>query len=182
MRAFARYDGLWLFLLWLASFMLYVAGFKAPLLGTVAMILALITPFWSWRKLRYYRDEVLGGIISFRRAWVYVLLQFFYASLLFAFAQFVYFSYIDKGYFIEQLSQMFNDPTTTQAMQQMRMGQALSQALVELSQSRPIDLVLNIMTSNLLIGLILGLPIGLMAHRSSKPLPPAPPQKENING
>lgn len=182
MRAFARYDGLWLFVLWMASFILYVAGFKTPILGTLAMILAVMTPFRSSRKLRYYRDEVLGGVISFRRAWAYVVLQFFYASLLFALAQFVYFTFIDKGFFMGQIAQMFSEPATVQAMQQMGMGQTLSQAVADLSQMRPIDLVLNIMTSNLLIGLIAGLPIGLMAHHSSKSLPPAPPQEENING
>ena len=182
MRAFARYDGLRLFLLWLLSFILYVAGFKTPFLGVLAMILAFMTPFRSSRKLRYYRDEVLGGTISFRRAWVYVVFQFFYASLLFALAQFIYFSYIDKGYFMSQMAQMFSDPATAKALQQMGMGQALSQTLTDLSQMRPIDLVLNIMTSNLLVGLVVGLPIGFMAHRSGKPLPPTPPQEENING
>ena len=28
-----------------------------------------------------------------------------------------------------------------------------------------------------LVGLVIGLPIGFMAHRSGKPLPPAPPQE-----
>ena len=181
MRAFARYDGFRLFLLWLLSFILYVAGFKTPFLGVLAMIFALMTPFRSSRKLRYYRDEVLGGIISFRRAWAYVVFQFFYASLLFALAQFIYFSYIDKGFFMSQMAQMFSEPATAQALQQMGMGQAMSQAVADLSQMRPIDLVLNIMTSNLLVGFVIGLPIGFMAHRSGKPLPPAPPQEENIN-
>ena len=179
MRAFARYDGLRLFLLWFVSFLLYVAGFKTPVLGVLAMILALMTPFRSSRKLRYYRDEVLGGVISFRRAWAYVVFQFFYASLLFAFAQYIYFITIDHGYFMEQVSKMFSEPSTMQAMQQMGMSQNLSQAMADLSQMRPIDLVLNIMTSNLLIGLVVGLPIGLMAHRSGKPLPPTPPQEEH---
>ena len=97
---------------------------------------------------------------------------------LFALAQFVYFTYIDKGYFMEQIAQMFTELTTAQAMQQLGMAKGLAQTIADLSQMRPIDLVLNIMTSNLLIGLVIGLPIGIMAHRSSKPLPPASPQKE----
>ena len=178
MRAFARYDGFRLFLLWLGSFILYVAGFKTPVLGMLGMILALMTPFRASRKLRYYRDEVLGGIISFRRAWFYVLLQFFYASLLFAFAQFIYFTVFDHGYFMEQVTKMFSEPATAQAMQQMGMGQALSQTMTDLSQMRPIDLVLNIMTSNLLIGLVVGLPLALLAQRKGEPLPPTPRQEE----
>ena len=168
MRAFARYDGFRLFLLWLLSFILYVAGFKTPVLGTLAMILALMTPFRSLRKLRYYRDEVVGGVISFRRAWAYVVFQFFYASLLFAFAQFIYFVAFDHGFFLEQIGKMFSDPATVQAMQQMGVGQTLTQAVAELNTMRPIDLVLNIMTSNLLIGLLIGLPIAFIAQRRLK--------------
>ena len=175
MRAFARYDGFRLFLLWLGSFILYVAGFKTPILSMLGMILALMTPFRASRKLRYYRDEVLGGIISFRRAWFYVLLQFFYASLLFAFAQFIYFTVFDHGYFMEQVVKMFSEPATAQAMQQMGMGQALSQTVADLSQMRPIDLVLNIMTSNLLIGLVVGLPLALLCKAH-----PSPPQGRGV--
>ena len=179
MRAFARYDGLKLFILWLLSFILYVAGLKSPILGMAAMFFAVITPFMSMRLVRNYRDAALGGTISFRRAWAYVVFHFFYASLLFALAQFVYFTYMDKGYFMGQIAQMFTEPETAQAMQQLGMAKGLAQTVADLSQMRPIDLVLNIMTSNLLIGLVVGLPIGFMAHRSGKPLPPAPPQEEH---
>lgn len=180
MRAFARYDGFKLFVLWLISFILYVAGLKTSFLGTVALIFALITPFMSKRLLLSYRDTALDGVISFRRAWVYVIFHFFYASLLFAMAQFVYFNFMDKGYFMGQITEMLNEPATAQAMQQMGMGQGLAQAVADLSQMRPIDLVLNIMTSNLLIGLIIGLPLAIYAHRSSKSLPPSPPQEEHV--
>lgn len=182
MRAFARYDGFKLFVLWLLSFILYVAGLKSQLLGMMAMIFAMVTPFVSLRQVRNYRDVALGGTISFRRAWAYVVFLFFYASLLFALAQFIYFSYLDKGYFMSEITQMFSDPATAQAMQQLGMGQGLSQALAELSRMRPIDLVLNIMTSNLMIGLVFGLPIGLIAHRKGESLPPAPPQEEHTKG
>lgn len=165
LRAFARYDGLLLFVLWLISFIFYMIGFKLPFLGIAALITALMTPSCTIRLVRRYRDKALSGVISFRRAWAYVVFMFFYASLLFALAQFVYFSFIDKGFFLSQMAQMFNDPATAQAMQQMGLGTALGQAVNEFSQMRPIDLVLNIMTTNLLIGLVLGLPVGLIAMR-----------------
>ena len=178
LRAFARYDGLKLFGLWIASFACYMVGLREPGLDVVGLVLALVTPFYAARLLRRFRDEGLEGVVSFGRGWAYVLFLFFYASLLFALAQFVYFTYIDKGYFMEQIAQMFTELTTAQAMQQLGMAKGLAQTIADLSQMRPIDLVLNIMTSNLLIGLVIGLPIGIMAHRSSKPLPPASPQKE----
>ena len=166
LRAFARYDGMILFVLWIISFGLYVAGLTTPFLSLLAMVVALITPFMSVRMVRRYRDDGLSGTISFRRAWAYVVFMFFYASLLFAIAQFVYFAYLDKGFFLSQISQMFNEPQTAQALQQMGWGPAMSQALTDLGQMRPIDLALNIMTTNLLIGVILGLPVAVVSKRN----------------
>ena len=155
-----------LFVLWIISFALYVAGLTTPFLSLLAMMVALITPFMATRMVRRYRDDGLSGAISFRRAWAYVVFTFFYASLLFAIAQFVYFAYMDKGFFLSQISQMFNEPQTAQALQQMGWGPAMSQALTDLSQMRPIDLALNIMTTNLLIGVVLGLPVAAVSKRN----------------
>ena len=181
LRAFARVDGLRLFFMWLISFIFYVASFKMPFLSLAALTTAIMTPFFSSRLLRNYRDKALDGIISFRRGWVYVIFHFFYASVLFAFAQYIYFAVLDHGYFMEQISKMFNEANTVQSFQQMGMSQTLNETIADMSQMRPIDLALNIMASNLLIGLVIGMPIGLLAHRKGEPLPPASPQEGNTN-
>lgn len=165
LRAFARFDGLKLFGLWLASFACYVAGLKWAGMGTLAMLLALFTPFLVARLLRNFRDDGLDGAISFGRGWAYVVFLFFYASLLFAVAQYAYFAYLDKGFFISTLTQQFNSPETKEAMKQMGMSETLNETMQLLRTMRPIDLVLNIMTSNLLIGIVLGLPIAAFGKR-----------------
>ena len=165
MKAFARYDGLKLFVLWLASFACYVAGFRTPGLGLVAMVLALLTPFMAYRMLRRYREDVLGGAISFRRGWFYVVLLFLNAGLLFAVAQFVYFNYMDQGYFMSAMTEMLNTPESAAAMKQMGMGATLNQTLDMMRQMRPIDLVLNILMSNLLIGCLVALLLAALGKR-----------------
>ena len=165
LRAFARLDGLKLFVLWLISFACYVAGLKWPGLGMLAILLALYTPFMASRLLRKFRDNGLDGIISFGRGWAYVIFLFFYASLLFAVAQFVYFAYLDKGFFASALAQLFNSSESTEAMKQMGMSEILNETLHQLHTMRPIDLVLNILTSNLLVGLFIGLPIAAFCKR-----------------
>jgi hypothetical protein len=162
MRAFARVDGLKLFALWIVSFVCYVAGFTKPMLGMLALLLAFFTPFLVTRLLKKFRDNGLDGIISFGRGWGYVVFLFFYASLLFAACQFVYFNYMDKGYFMTALVDMFNDAETSQAMRQLGMGDAMTQSMEQLKAMRPIDLVLNIMTSNLMLGCILAIPIAAL--------------------
>ena len=165
LRAFARVDGLKLFGLWLVSFICYVQGLHSPGLGLVAMILALVTPFVSFNLLRKFRDEGLDGVISFGRGWWYVVFQFFYASLLFAIAQFVYFTFIDKGTFINEMMELFSAPEMNETMRRMGMGDGIDQTLEMMRQMRPIDLVLNIMLSNLLVGCLLGVPIAAFAKR-----------------
>ena len=166
MRAFARFDGLKLFALWIVSFIFYVAGFSTPSLGMLAVLLAFITPYLVTRLLRQYRDNGLDGIISFGRGWAYIIFLFFYASLLFAACQFIYFSFIDKGYFASAVSDMFNNPENSQAIKILGMGNSMEEGLKQFCEMRPIDRVLNILTSNLMIGVFLGLPIAMLCKRS----------------
>lgn len=166
LRAFARFDGLKLFVLWLLSFVLYVAGPRMPVLGVAAGPLAAITPVVAYQLLRRYRDVGLEGVISFGRGWAYVVFLFFYTSLLFAVAQFVYFAYLDGGYFVSTMSQMVADPATAEALRQMGMLEQVDEALRLFARMRPIDLVLDILTTNLLIGCLVGVPLAAIARRS----------------
>jgi hypothetical protein len=161
MKAFARSDGMSLFLLWLASFICYVLGLRSSILSLVAIILALTTPFKMLRRLRAYRDNVLEGFISFRRGWAYTVFVFFYAGLLFALAQFVYFAYLDHGYFFSTFNEMMNNAETGV------LGiDGVVQAIQQMSQMRPIDLALNILTSNLFVGCVLGLLLAANVKRN----------------
>ena len=115
-------------------------------------------------QLRKYRDEVLQGTLKFGRGWFYVVLQFFHASVLFAVAQFIYFAFIDKGYFMDTLSEMLLAPENKEALKALGM-QGLEETLTMMRQMRPIDQVLNILMSNLLIGCLVGVPIAAFCKK-----------------
>jgi len=151
--------------LWTSSFAFYVLGLTRPTLGLLAIVLALLTPYIMWRRLGKYRDGCLDGVLSLSRGWVFVIFTFFYGSLLFAAIQFVYFSYMDNGEFFKGLSQMFSDPANAESLKSLGIGSSFSDTLHEMATMRPIDLVLNILTSNILMGLLTGLPIAAMAKR-----------------
>ncbi len=165
MKAFARVDGLWLALLWLASFACYVLGLSSPGYGLVALILVVVTPFMVAKQLKRFRDDCLEGVISFMRGWAYVMFLFLYGGLLFAIAQFLYFTYVDKGYFASALTQMMSAPEMAQSIRQMGLSDMLNETLHQLTTMRPIDLVLNILTTNLLIGMVTGVPIAALMKR-----------------
>ena len=168
LKAYARQDGFFLSLLWIASFVFYVMGITNDMLGLAAMMLAVMTPFFVAGRLRKFRDEGRDGVISFRRSYAYTVLVFFYGAVLLAVAQFVYFAYIDKGYLVNAFSKIMTSTEGKTILQQYGMTEVMNQSLSELAAIRPIDFALNILTVNIMLGFILGIPIGLASFRAVK--------------
>ena len=80
LKAYARQDGFFLFLLWTASFASYVYGLTNQMMAMLAIVLAVMTPFFVAGRLRKFRDEGREGIISFRRSYAYTIFVFFYGA------------------------------------------------------------------------------------------------------
>lgn len=167
LKAFARIDGALLSVLWLCSFGCYVAGLTNPWLSMVGLLLIVLTPFFVAGRLRKFRDEALQGVISFLRAYAYSILIFFYAGILFAIAQYAYFAYLDQGFLLGSLRQMIESPEAAEAIKQTGMGDALNESLNMMGQMRPIDVALNMLSTNISIGIVLGLPIAALLYRKS---------------
>lgn len=168
LKAYARQDGFFLSLLWIASFACYVMGITNGMLGMVAMMLAVMTPFFVAGRLRRFRDEGRAGVISFRRSYAYTVFVFFYGAVLLAVAQFVYFAYLDNGYLLSTFSKIVSSEEGKMLLNQYGMSQMVDESLTEMASIRPIDYALNILTVNLLIGSVLGVPIGLAMYRSGE--------------
>ncbi len=166
--AFARVDGAMLALLWISSFACYIAGLTNNVLGLAAIILAVASPFFVARRLRSFRDYALEGVISFGRGWAYVILVFFYGGLLFALAQFAYFAYLDHGYMASVVTQMTQTAEFTELMKLYGMQNTFQQVLVEFQQLRPIDLALQGLSTNIVVGIMLGLPIAALMRSKKK--------------
>jgi len=168
LKAFARVDGALLAVLWVASFACYIAGIANPVYAMMAIVLMVITPFFVGRRLGKFRDEGRDGIISFGRGWAYAIFVFFYAAILLAVAQYVYFAYMDQGYFLMSFSKSMSSPETEQLLQQAGLLQAMKDSLEMMGQMRPIDYALNVLTVNIALGIVLGLPIAALMQRRLK--------------
>jgi hypothetical protein len=165
LKAYARQDGFFLALLWTASFVCYIMGISNQMLGMLAIGLAIMTPFFVAGRLRKFRDEGREGQISFRRSYAYTIFVFFYAAVLLAVVQFLYFAYIDNGYLMSSFSRMMSSEEGKQIISQYGMSQMVEEGLSEMANIRPIDYALNILTVNIIIGFIVGVPIGLVMQR-----------------
>lgn len=162
LKAFARQDGFLLFLLWIASFAVIVNN-PASSWGS---LLAMATPFYVGYLLARFRNFALDGVISFRRALAFSLYTFFYASLLFAVAQFVYFRYLDNGTFMTMLL------TSVKALEPVYRAQGISlselqQSLSMIGQLTPVETAFIFMMQNILIGTLLSFPIAWIGKRTA---------------
>ncbi len=159
LKAYARLDGAWMFLLWAVSFGCYIVGLTHPLASMIAMLLAVLTPFFVAMRLKKFRDTIREGVISFMRGWFYVIFVFLYSSLLFSLLVFLYFEFVDHGYVLHVIQQMLDTPEMAEVLKQYKMEESMSQMMTEMGSVRPIDIALNLFFTNNFIGLFLGIPI-----------------------
>lgn len=165
LKAFARIDGALLSVMWIASFACYVAGVASPMLMLGAMVIAVCSPLFAASRLRKFRDVAREGAISFLRGYAYTLLVFFYASLLFAIAQFAYFQFLDNGYLLSRMTEMMSSAQSQQMIQAYGLKDAVDQSLMLMSETRPIDYAMNYLALNIMAGLLLGVPIAAVMKK-----------------
>ena len=167
LKAFARQDGALLSVLWIGALICYIQGLTNPLLGMAALLLIVISPFYAASRLRHFRDYGREGIISFKRGYAYTVLTFFYAGLLLAAALYIYFAFIDQGFLLGKFTEIVHSEESRQAMQLYGMTEQMEEGLKVLSQMRPIDYALNMLTINISTGFLLGLPIAALMQRQA---------------
>ena len=165
LKAFARQDGALLSLLWIGALACYIQGLSSPILGMIAMLLIVASPFYAANRLRKFRDEAREGIISFMRAYGYTILTYFYGGLLLAVAIFAYLQFMDNGYLLGMLTDALNTEEGQQVVKAYGMADDISQSLAELAKMRPIDYAINMLTVIITTGFILGLPTAALMKR-----------------
>ena len=168
LKAFARIDGALLALMWTASFACYIVGLKSPFYGMFALLLMVATPFYVAGRLRRFRDKDLNGVISLLRGWAFVILVFFYAGILLALVQYVYFAFMDHGYLLSAFQETLSSSEAKQALEQYGITESLNESIQHLGEMRPIDYALNVLTVNITLGILLGLPVAAMLRKVKK--------------
>lgn len=161
LKAFARQDGFLLFLLWIASFAIIVNN-PASSWGS---LLAMATPFFvGWLLIRF-RDYALKGVISFRRALAFSVFTFFYASMLFAVAQYVYFRFLDNGTLVSMLTSTIKTLEPFYRAQGVSI-EGLKQSIAMIGELSPVEVSFIFMMQNIFMGFFMSFPIALVTRRS----------------
>ncbi len=161
-KAFARQYGLVLTALWVASFLAIMYAPRTPL----GSFLAVASPFLVGYLLVRFRNYALNGVISFRRGLTFSWYTFFYASLLFAVFQYIFFRYLDQGTMMTMLL------SSVKALEPIYLENGISKAELDagvsaIGQLSPIQLAFIFMIQNMFFGMIASFPIAFFARRSN---------------
>lgn len=173
MQRYAMLFGTYMGGFWILKFILFPVGLSVPFLLFLFMGLTLCVPFMGYYYARMYRNQVCGGGISFLHAWVFTVFMYMFAALLAAVAHYIYFRFIDHGYVINTCETMV-DTLAQSNMPGMDSYIATYQEALETARLlSPIDITLQMISSNVFWGSILAFPTALFVMRRKKDDAPA---------
>ena len=169
LKAYARQDGLILGAIWIAAFACFIGSMSDASWQLGFILGAISTPFVVFYMLRHYRDKVLSGTISYRRAFAFIAYTMAYSSLLLAAATFTYFHFIDSGDFFGTLMSNIKLPEVQQAFADAGMNpKDVEEQLSLISQSRPIDFAFSVFFEGIVFALIHAALLSLLGMRKVK--------------
>lgn len=167
LKAYSRIDGALVGVMWAVSFGCMIAGFKNPSWSMAAMIIGLASPIYGISRMRKFRRKVLNDKMSYRRALGYAIMMLLYATLLFAGVQLVYFQFFDNGYFIENYAAILKSPDMVEMATNYGLSeQDIDSTITVISEMRPVEVVIQFLSSNILLGILLSIPMALFAKKS----------------
>jgi hypothetical protein len=145
----AMHNGLILGVIFSINFLLSVSKITALILFTYAV--AAIILVMLYKIAIRFRDIECQGVISYGKAFLYIILIFFYAALISTVVKFIYLRFIDQSY----LEIIFQD--TMKMLETMKLP--MNSAEIERTESmfKPLNFSLLYIWSNLLIGTFVGL-------------------------
>ncbi len=168
-KAFARIDGAIMGVMWIISFACFIAQFYMPLLNMAALIFGIASIIVSAIRLKNFRDNILDGVISYWRAYGYSLLTYFYAALLLAAAQYIYFQFIDHGFLLNQYTAMTSSPEFKSMMTLYGIkADEMKLTMDTIATLRPIDIALQFLTTNLFFGIVISWPMAALIKSKYK--------------
>lgn len=167
--AFSRIDGAFVGALWIISFAFFVGEFYAPVLGIVSLAVGLSSVILAVVRISRFRDNVLDGCISFRRAFGYGAMTYFNASILMALAQYIYFQFIDGGFVMSRYMAMASTPAFKAMAEQSGMTASdIRLAMDNLASLRPIDIAFQFLSLNVIMGLVISILTALIVKSDFK--------------
>ncbi len=142
---------------WIVKFVFFPLGLGNIFLLSLFSVLTCAVPFIGYRLTRIYRDNTMGGLMSFSQAWVFGMWMYLFASLLTAVGHFVYFRFIDNGYVLNYYQDTIDAIAAAMPAGENALVEQLQLTLDVFYQFTPIDIVWQLLSQNVFYGSIIAL-------------------------
>lgn len=178
-NAYAMQYGVVLGLVCVGAFAAFMGTFAYAVLSTLALLLSVAVPVLACLFTLRFRDEVVGrtGAFSFSRGFLHTLLMLFYASIWLALAVYVYFAYMDGGFFVDAYVATLQSPEVQSVFEQNaalremygNVGTVeLEMAIEQLREVSPAHFAAASVYLNMMTAPVLALFVGLVARRGNR--------------
>ena len=163
----AMQQGTILGLYWIATAAIYILGLSNAMLSVLFLILITFSPFFAAILVAKYRKQECDNKMTFLTAWSFLIIMYVCASLLFAVAQYIYFMFIDKGFFITFLQEQISLLQQVSELDSMTID-SLKQVGELWGQMTTSDIVLQFLSSNMMIAGIITPITAIFVKRTPK--------------
>ncbi len=161
--AFSSQDGALTGIIWIVSFACYIGMFLNQSMLIPCLALALLSPFFVAWRLKKFRDNIFDGKIDGRSAFNYSFFVFFGASVLMAAAQYIYFAFLDRGFYLGHIKALVGNENNRALLNAMKMT---PEAIVKVYEGiTPIQHAISGFSQNIFLGFILSIPIAILMKR-----------------
>lgn len=160
-RAYSAQYGIHMSIYWVISFICTMNAMEYPLLSFVGQITAFLSLFIGIRIVSEYSSKIqkLGFLNKVWLSWSTCA----FATIITTLAQYIYMRFIDKGRFINSITEIFNDPAYKEIIEQQMQGLGTEKALEILSATTYTQLALQFLFLNLCIAMLFTLLMSLFA-------------------
>ena len=168
LRAFATQDGTFLGALWIASAACFVGQFSHPLLSMLSMALGVFSVGFAFIRVKRFGRKIWESDFTFGQAWLYSTIMIICASVLMAIITYVYFAFLDHGYVFNEYSTIIGAPETKKMLKMSGIDTATIDLMMkQMAETTPIDWAMNMLSSNIMLGMILSPFLALYGKRKS---------------
>ena len=152
---------------WIFKFIFFPLGMSIPVLMLVFGILTICVPFIGYRLACHYRDKFSNnnGSIGFVHAFSFCLFMYMYASLLTSVGHLIYFQFIDHGFVLEKLQDMFEAVKESPLPGMDSYLEQYQLAIDTYAILNPVDITLQLVSQNMFYGLLTSLPTALIVKK-----------------
>ena len=145
---------------WVIKYVFFILGFSHPTANIVYWSLSCLVPYIAYKMTRRYRENI-GGKLGFFHAWQFGVLLYFFAAILVSLEHYLFYRFIaPPDLLVKTVSDM------EEALKESGASQALLDAIKEIHVT-PIQMAIQGIFNNVLYGIILSIPVALLARGES---------------